>query len=191
MRSRKILIIAGFLTTWTFITYYFLIRNSTIYPLKEHLLIQKLSKLERESRIENIENSKLVGQLIEILKKTMTIDEVEEPQAYKEKTERPIGIFPLRPDHALSLEETQRVKSDTEKISEDNVGVSGKGSLIAIPTMTNMPNGEPVIPILVIACNRVSIRKCLDNLIQYRPTADQFPIIVSQVILLDIKNMQS
>ncbi|XP_011202049.1 alpha-1,3-mannosyl-glycoprotein 2-beta-N-acetylglucosaminyltransferase [Bactrocera dorsalis] len=180
MRSRKILIIAGFLTTWTFITYYFLIRNSTIYPLKDHLLIQKLSKLERESRIENIENSKLVGQLIGILKKKMTIDDVEEPQPYKEKKERPIDIVPLRPDHALSLEETQRIKTDAETIPEDDVGVSGKGPPIAIPTMTHMANGEPVIPILVIACNRVSIRKCLDNLVQYRPNADQFPIIVSQ-----------
>lgn len=39
----------------------------------------------------------------------------------------------------------------------------------------------PVIPVLVFACNRISVRKCLDNLIEYRPNADQFPIIVSQV----------
>lgn len=39
----------------------------------------------------------------------------------------------------------------------------------------------PVIPILVFACNRVSVRKCLDNLIEYRPNINQFPIIVSQV----------
>lgn len=187
MRSRKILIISGFLTTWTFITYYFLIRNITIYPLKDHLLIQKLSKLERESRIENIENSKLVGQLIEILKKKMALDDVEKPQPYKEKKERAIGIVALRPDHPLSVEETHRVKSDAEKIPEDDVGDSRKGPLILKPTMTHMPNGEPVIPILVIACNRVSIRKCLDNLVQYRPNAAQFPIIVSQVLLLDIK----
>lgn len=41
----------------------------------------------------------------------------------------------------------------------------------------------PVIPILVFACNRISVRNCLDNLIQYRPNAKQFPIIVSQVSL--------
>lgn len=39
-----------------------------------------------------------------------------------------------------------------------------------------------VIPILVFACNRVSVSRCLDQLIQYRPNPDQFPIIVSQVI---------
>lgn len=39
----------------------------------------------------------------------------------------------------------------------------------------------PIIPILVIACNRISIRNCLNDLIRYRPNSDQFPIIVSQV----------
>lgn len=37
------------------------------------------------------------------------------------------------------------------------------------------------IPILVFACNRISITKCLDKLILYRPDPDKFPIIVSQV----------
>lgn len=39
----------------------------------------------------------------------------------------------------------------------------------------------PVIPVLVFACNRVSVRLCIDNLLKYRPNARQFPIIVSQV----------
>lgn len=38
-----------------------------------------------------------------------------------------------------------------------------------------------VIPVLVLACNRISVSRCLDQLIQYRPNPDQFPIIVSQV----------
>lgn len=37
------------------------------------------------------------------------------------------------------------------------------------------------IPVLVFACNRISISRCLDKLILYRPDPDQFPIIVSQV----------
>lgn len=39
---------------------------------------------------------------------------------------------------------------------------------------------QPVIPILVIACNRVSVRRCLDKLLQHRPSAELHPIIVSQ-----------
>ncbi|XP_072285516.1 alpha-1,3-mannosyl-glycoprotein 2-beta-N-acetylglucosaminyltransferase [Pyxicephalus adspersus] len=37
-----------------------------------------------------------------------------------------------------------------------------------------------VIPILVVACDRPSVRKCLDSLLKYRPSVEQFPIIVSQ-----------
>nr|1FO8_A Chain A, ALPHA-1,3-MANNOSYL-GLYCOPROTEIN BETA-1,2-N-ACETYLGLUCOSAMINYLTRANSFERASE [Oryctolagus cuniculus] len=37
-----------------------------------------------------------------------------------------------------------------------------------------------VIPILVIACDRSTVRRCLDKLLHYRPSAELFPIIVSQ-----------
>ncbi|KAM9310176.1 alpha-1,3-mannosyl-glycoprotein 2-beta-N-acetylglucosaminyltransferase a [Pholidichthys leucotaenia] len=39
---------------------------------------------------------------------------------------------------------------------------------------------QPVIPILVIACNRVTVKRCLDKLLEYRPSAELHPIIVSQ-----------
>ncbi|XP_026173571.1 alpha-1,3-mannosyl-glycoprotein 2-beta-N-acetylglucosaminyltransferase a [Mastacembelus armatus] len=39
---------------------------------------------------------------------------------------------------------------------------------------------EPAIPILVIACNRVTVKRCLDKLLQFRPSAELSPIIVSQ-----------
>ncbi|KAG5264594.1 hypothetical protein AALO_G00255920 [Alosa alosa] len=41
-------------------------------------------------------------------------------------------------------------------------------------------NPQPVIPILVIACDRVTVRRSLDKLIQYRPSPALYPIIVSQ-----------
>lgn len=40
---------------------------------------------------------------------------------------------------------------------------------------------KPVIPVIVFACNRVSVSRSLDLLIKYRPNREQFPIIVSQV----------
>lgn len=42
------------------------------------------------------------------------------------------------------------------------------------------PSPEPIIPILVIACDRVTVKRSLDKLIQYRPSAELYPIIVSQ-----------
>lgn len=41
----------------------------------------------------------------------------------------------------------------------------------------------PIIAVLVIACNRISVKSCLDDLVRYRPNAHQFPIIVSQVCI--------
>uniref|UniRef100_A0A3Q2NYL1 Alpha-1,3-mannosyl-glycoprotein 2-beta-N-acetylglucosaminyltransferase n=1 Tax=Fundulus heteroclitus TaxID=8078 RepID=A0A3Q2NYL1_FUNHE len=39
---------------------------------------------------------------------------------------------------------------------------------------------EFIIPILVIACDRVTVKRSLDRLIMYRPSAELYPIIVSQ-----------
>uniref|UniRef100_A0A6B2EET9 Alpha-1,3-mannosyl-glycoprotein 2-beta-N-acetylglucosaminyltransferase n=1 Tax=Phlebotomus kandelakii TaxID=1109342 RepID=A0A6B2EET9_9DIPT len=48
------------------------------------------------------------------------------------------------------------------------------------PVDDSPPFSGPIIPVIVFACNRISISNCLDNLIQYRPNKKQFPIIVSQ-----------
>ncbi|XP_070535872.1 alpha-1,3-mannosyl-glycoprotein 2-beta-N-acetylglucosaminyltransferase-like [Ptychodera flava] len=42
------------------------------------------------------------------------------------------------------------------------------------------PYESYVIPVVVIACNRPTVRKCLDLLLKYRPSKEKFPIIVSQ-----------
>ncbi|XP_044028267.1 alpha-1,3-mannosyl-glycoprotein 2-beta-N-acetylglucosaminyltransferase b [Siniperca chuatsi] len=47
-----------------------------------------------------------------------------------------------------------------------------------LPTYVASP--EVVIPILVIACDRVTVKRSLDRLIQYRPSPKLYPIIVSQ-----------
>lgn len=43
-----------------------------------------------------------------------------------------------------------------------------------------LPDGGPVIAVLVFACNRVTVNKCIDQLLKYRPARERFPIIVSQ-----------
>ena len=40
--------------------------------------------------------------------------------------------------------------------------------------------GRATIPVLVFSCNRVTVSKALDLLISYRPSREQFPIIVTQ-----------
>uniref|UniRef100_A0A3B4XWB8 Alpha-1,3-mannosyl-glycoprotein 2-beta-N-acetylglucosaminyltransferase n=1 Tax=Seriola lalandi dorsalis TaxID=1841481 RepID=A0A3B4XWB8_SERLL len=50
------------------------------------------------------------------------------------------------------------------------------------PVHTVAPHSNPdvIIPILVIACDRVTVKRSLDRLIQYRPSPQLYPIIVSQ-----------
>uniref|UniRef100_A0A3Q1EP91 Alpha-1,3-mannosyl-glycoprotein 2-beta-N-acetylglucosaminyltransferase n=1 Tax=Acanthochromis polyacanthus TaxID=80966 RepID=A0A3Q1EP91_9TELE len=45
---------------------------------------------------------------------------------------------------------------------------------------TVVSSSEVIIPILVIACDRVTVKRSLDRLIQYRPSPELYPIIVSQ-----------
>uniref|UniRef100_A0A674HBL7 Alpha-1,3-mannosyl-glycoprotein 2-beta-N-acetylglucosaminyltransferase n=1 Tax=Taeniopygia guttata TaxID=59729 RepID=A0A674HBL7_TAEGU len=45
---------------------------------------------------------------------------------------------------------------------------------------TPRPAEPPVIPVLVLACDRSSVRRCLDKILRYRPSARRFPVIVSQ-----------
>ena len=44
----------------------------------------------------------------------------------------------------------------------------------------DVPPAQPVIPVLVVACNRVTVRRCVDKLLQHRPSPELYPIIVSQ-----------
>ncbi|XP_026880281.1 alpha-1,3-mannosyl-glycoprotein 2-beta-N-acetylglucosaminyltransferase a [Electrophorus electricus] len=70
------------------------------------------------------------------------------------------------------LRQIQRHKSLLEKSKNDDT---------AIKNDSNVENpSHVVIPILVMACNRVTVKRCLDKLLEYRPSAELFPIIVSQ-----------
>lgn len=47
--------------------------------------------------------------------------------------------------------------------------------------ITNLETTNDVVAvILVMACNRPTVKRCLDLLLRHRPSAEQFPIVVSQ-----------
>ncbi|XP_066142768.1 alpha-1,3-mannosyl-glycoprotein 2-beta-N-acetylglucosaminyltransferase [Euwallacea fornicatus] len=60
---------------------------------------------------------------------------------------------------------------------EDEVS---NGELMVNPKAPGIDSPEGKLPILVFACNRVSVGRCLDKLLQYRPDSEKFPIIVTQ-----------
>nr|XP_046274002.1 alpha-1,3-mannosyl-glycoprotein 2-beta-N-acetylglucosaminyltransferase b [Scatophagus argus]XP_046274003.1 alpha-1,3-mannosyl-glycoprotein 2-beta-N-acetylglucosaminyltransferase b [Scatophagus argus] len=56
---------------------------------------------------------------------------------------------------------------------QDEIGKNNK-------LLTSVGSPQIVIPILVIACDRVTVKRSLDRLMQYRPSPELYPIIVSQ-----------
>ncbi|XP_045782596.1 alpha-1,3-mannosyl-glycoprotein 2-beta-N-acetylglucosaminyltransferase isoform X3 [Maniola jurtina] len=73
----------------------------------------------------------------------------------------------------------EKVKSHLKFSEEKNIQEKAKESLNS-ENEVDMPQSSTVLPVLVIACDRVTVKRCLDNLVKFRPDKDTFPIIVSQ-----------
>ncbi|XP_014442949.1 alpha-1,3-mannosyl-glycoprotein 2-beta-N-acetylglucosaminyltransferase [Tupaia chinensis] len=80
--------------------------------------------------------------------------------------------------------ELERQRGLLQQIREHHAAWSQqwRGPTAAVPVRPRVPASPPpaVIPILVIACDRSTVRRCLDKLLHYRPSAERFPIVVSQ-----------
>ncbi|EDW74257.1 uncharacterized protein Dwil_GK21834 [Drosophila willistoni] len=163
MRSRKVLLVIGFLITWTYVTYYILLRSTGTHMT--YFQKQKLVHLGDQAREQSQHSRNLNRNVIEFLK----IKYLEHTQQQISSTTPRISIVAAEISNELVDQQQQ------EQIGEEDPSKSRK-----IPTQTYLSNGEPVIPILVFSCNRITVKKCLDNLVQYRPSVEQFPIIVSQ-----------
>ncbi|XP_047461670.1 alpha-1,3-mannosyl-glycoprotein 2-beta-N-acetylglucosaminyltransferase b [Mugil cephalus] len=84
-------------------------------------------------------------------------------QTEQKHTQKPVQT--VAPGSNLEKHRTTEIKEDT---LENN------------KMTTSASSPEVVIPILVIACDRVTVKRSLDRLIQYRPSPELYPIIVSQ-----------
>ncbi|XP_068189045.1 alpha-1,3-mannosyl-glycoprotein 2-beta-N-acetylglucosaminyltransferase b [Antennarius striatus] len=91
-------------------------------------------------------------------------------------------IVPQSPEPPLplkgSVDHTQRPVDTVapEAEQEHHQATELKQDLV----VTTASSPEAVIPILVIACDRVTVKRSLDRLIQYRSSPELNPIIVSQ-----------
>lgn len=163
MRPRKTFIIAAILVGWIFTTYLIFLKNfKDSDPKKDHEMLQKIRFLEKTIQLEENNRDKLYREIINILQKEDKTTSTEVPLALKgnrdqdqELPQIPAAEEPPRPEAEVILSKFQ------QKFIDGDVN-------------------NPIIPVLVFACNRLSVNKCLDDLIRYRPRPDQFPIIVSQ-----------
>uniref|UniRef100_A0A8D8DLD5 Alpha-1,3-mannosyl-glycoprotein 2-beta-N-acetylglucosaminyltransferase n=1 Tax=Culex pipiens TaxID=7175 RepID=A0A8D8DLD5_CULPI len=162
MRPRKTFLIAAVLVGWIFTTYLIFLKNfKDSDPKKDHEMMQKIRFLEKTIQLEENSRDKLYREIINILQKEDKATSTEavplkgNGDAEEQPPQIPVAEFPPRPEAEVILSKFEH------KFIDGDVN-------------------NPVIPVLVFACNRLSVNKCLDDLIRYRPRADQFPIIVSQ-----------
>ncbi|XP_023172769.1 alpha-1,3-mannosyl-glycoprotein 2-beta-N-acetylglucosaminyltransferase [Drosophila hydei] len=160
MRTRKVqIMVIGFLIMWTFITYYILLRNNNVQT-DTNQKQQQMKQLLPKTLLEQSKSLKLTDTLVSFLKlKYVNLQSSTTPK---------ITIV------------AAEISNELQEQPPKPTAVPSKATSAQIPTNTYLANGEPVIPILVFACNRISVVKCLENLMQYRPSVEQFPIIVSQ-----------
>ncbi|EDW09032.1 alpha-1,3-mannosyl-glycoprotein 2-beta-N-acetylglucosaminyltransferase [Drosophila mojavensis] len=157
MRTRKVqILVIGVLILWTFVTYYILLHNSSVQSDTKQKEQQQLKQLFPKALLEQSKSLKISDTLVSFLKL----------RYMNQETSTTPKITIVAAEISNELQEQQPKTTATTSAQ--------------IPTKTYLANGEPVIPILVFACNRISVVKCLENLVQYRPSVEQFPIIVSQ-----------
>ena len=84
----------------------------------------------------------------------------------------------LASQHENPKESLDSVAKPVEQTSDQNQRImsSKKDEVLTSTAAAN----DFVAAVLVIACNRPTVKRCLDLLLKYRPSARQFPIIVSQ-----------
>lgn len=200
MRAKKPFIIVSVLCVWTILSYIIYVRNSD-FTFNGHIpinfekneILQKLKLLEDKIKQESDRHDALVRQLISVARSDIlhiVLDSSSSGPIIDIKNIEDIG-----PVHKVAVGHVERIGQEpTDDVSEireipleANEAVAADSSpenKIRALLKENIANNQfdgPVIPVLVFACNRVSVRICLENLLQYRPKAEQFPIIVSQV----------
>ncbi|GCC37040.1 hypothetical protein chiPu_0015540 [Chiloscyllium punctatum] len=72
------------------------------------------------------------------------------------------------------LQQIQRHRQGLWRLKADGAGAAPPPSSVIVP------EAQEVLPVLVIGCDRPSIRRCLDKLLQYRPSKELYPVLVSQ-----------
>jgi alpha-1,3-mannosyl-glycoprotein beta-1,2-N-acetylglucosaminyltransferase len=157
--NKRFLFTLGIVGFWTILTYFIVIKNHSDVENGKSKFRDKIQMLEKEIDEQSRNRNQIIQQyksLLEILDKKPTAP----PSAAPVES----NLAPLEEDGTNNNNQNQ---------FNNKIDFNGK----YIGDDVN----SPVIPVIVFACNRVSVSRNLDALIKYRPSREQFPIIVSQV----------
>lgn len=130
-----------------------------------NLLLDKLKVIKK-----NVEDNK--DSFVDI---DSFIELIENPEGDVERVVRLIDK--QKPKEREADYNSEEYRDSVKEEKEDD---EGDDDIDVEHKVMNSLNSKPVIPVLLFSCNRVTVSKALDLLINLRPSKDQFPIIVSQ-----------
>lgn len=156
--NKRFVFTVAIIGVWTILTYFIIIRNHSDYQSGKSKFREKIENLEKEVEEESKTREQIVRQFNNLV------------QIIKAKTTTPMSVAEAQEDNLTQLEEEKQV------LLNNKIDFNGK--------FVGDDINKPVIPVIVFACNRVSVKQNLDALVKYRPTREQFPIIVSQVSVI-------
>lgn len=152
--NKRFIFTVAIIGVWTILTYFIIIRNHSEYQSGKAKFREKIENLEKEVEEESKTRDQIVQQYNNII------------QILKSKT---TTATPVVQDGSLvAVGEEEKIVVFNDKIDFNGKYIGGDIN-------------KPVIPVIVFACNRVSVKQNLDALVKHRPSREQFPIIVSQV----------
>ncbi|XP_011297852.1 alpha-1,3-mannosyl-glycoprotein 2-beta-N-acetylglucosaminyltransferase isoform X2 [Fopius arisanus] len=184
MRNRSIGFIFLSVLVWACITYFlFLDRPIGKEEQKEHALSNQIDKLKKQVKQQISENQLLLEKIVEQGQKRIVEDGL--PDTIEFQSENNIhdldkNVMKIGNDHYVKSTSKNEGVQNALGNDQKNQGASPFEKLRALALHNPSNGGAPVIPVIVFSCNRVTVRRCLDQLIKLRPSANQFPIIVSQ-----------
>lgn len=160
--NKRFLFTLGIVGIWSLVTYAVVIRNNENQQSDKSKLREKVYSLENEIQKEAQNRKEIVSRyanLIRILK------------------EKELEVTTSPNSNNFAPLEVETNQNANEIPWNNKINFNGK--------YIGGDVNKPVIPVIVFACNRVSVSRSLDLLIKYRPDREQFPIIVSQVCICD------
>ncbi|XP_046480650.1 alpha-1,3-mannosyl-glycoprotein 2-beta-N-acetylglucosaminyltransferase isoform X1 [Neodiprion pinetum] len=160
MRKKSISFIFASLCVWGVITYFLFLDRPIGKEQDKGNIAAKIRDIEERVKEQFAENKKLIQHL---RGKLQDQNEAENAESTVVK----------------NAEEAQNAERDKLEAAEEDLKIQVDEAQHVAPEKS-LRNEEPVIAVLVFSCNRVTVKRCLDQLIRLRPSAEQFPIIVSQ-----------
>ena len=176
MRNRSVSVIFGTLVLWGLVTYFLISDQPEEKEGDTTKVSNQIVKLERRVKQEILSNKKLLQDIKEDKQRKGKLVTANGNADEKQKGGDRVDQKEILP------EEEEKDRENNNKNTQASQAKLARSSETPnnVPTRRKLPDGSPVIAVLVFSCNRITVQRCLDQLIKYRPSSEQFPIVVSE-----------